>query len=113
MIFKMVSVQLPLHPKIFILGLYPPNLHIDNKAKPLIDMCLLQAKRQIALNWKNTIRPNIGQWLREMSLSLSMERITYTVRGKYGTFKEVWGPFINYIENSDVGDIMSAEVSLD
>ena len=111
MVFKMLSVQLPLHPKIFILGSYPPSPHINNKVKPLIDMCLLQAKRMIALNWKNTTRPSIGQWLREMSSALIMERITYMTKGKSETFNEIWEPFMKYIEQNEVGGILATEAN--
>ena len=43
MIFQIVSVKLPLHPNIFILGLYPSDPNFKNEIKVLTDMCLLQA----------------------------------------------------------------------
>ena len=76
-------------------------------------MCLLQAKRLIALSWKNTNRPSIGQWVREMSSSLIMERITFMIRGKGETFNEIWGPFMRFIEQNEVGDILTNEASVE
>lgn len=51
MISQILSVNVPLHPKVFILGWYPINPHLKNQVQTL-DMCLLQAKRLLALAWK-------------------------------------------------------------
>ena len=72
-------------------------------------MCLLQAKRLISLAWKDVNRPSIGRWLREMSSCLTMERITYMVKDRQDTFTQVWGPFLNFVEQNDVGDILANE----
>lgn len=44
-------------------------------------MCILQAKRIIALNGKKVDGPHIRMWVKEMASNMSMEKITYTVRG--------------------------------
>ena len=80
MIFQIVSVKVSLHPKVFILGLYPINPHLKNQIKTPIDMCLLQAKRLIALAWTSVNRLCVAHWLREM-YCLTMEKITHTVKG--------------------------------
>ena len=54
-------------------------------------------------------RPSIGQWLKEMSSCLIMEKITYVVKGKQDTFREVWGPFLDFIEQSNIGEILGNE----
>lgn len=105
-IFKMLGIHLPLHPKLFILGIYPTTPIIQTKKKALINMCLLQAKRLIALSWKNLNGPHIGQWLRGMSSCLSMEKITYILKGKREAFDSIWEPFIHFLENVDVSDAL-------
>ena len=85
-IHKMLDVKIPLDPKLFILGLYPSTPVITKNKMNLINMCLLQAKRSIALSWKNTQRPHVGQWLREMSNCCSMEKITYILKRKNETY---------------------------
>ena len=60
---------------------------------------------------KNIDRPNIGQWLREMSSALIMERITYMMKGKSETVNDIWEPFLKYIEQNEGGGILATEVS--
>lgn len=64
--------------------------------------CLLHAKRLIALSWKNVNRLHIGQWLKEMSSCMSMENITYILKGKREIFDSIWEPFIQFMENMDM-----------
>jgi len=48
----------------------------------LIDVCILHAKRLIAIYWKKTESPTITLWLREISPCIAMVMITYTLKGK-------------------------------
>ncbi len=75
-------------------------------------MCLLQAKRLIALSWKNVQRPQVGQWLREMTNCCTMEtvdKITYILKGKSETFDRVWGPFTQLLGNVNVLDMLRSD----
>ena len=75
-----------------------------------IDMALLQAKRSIALGWKNVDGPRIGAWLKQMSSSMSMEKLTYIVRKKAEVFETVWRPFISFVQNNTyVGNLLQHE----
>jgi len=47
-----------------------------------IDICILQAKRSIAFYWKKMEKPPILQWTNNISFCLSMEKITYILKGK-------------------------------
>ena len=71
-----------------------------------IDICILQAKRVIALSWKSPDKPSISQWFRELSLCLPLEKITYILKGKQEKFQEVWGCFIEYIKNNNLSRLM-------
>lgn len=111
-IHKMLAVKLPLDPKMFILGLYPPTLVISRNKQILMNMCLLQAKRSIALSWKNIQRPQVGQWLREMSNCYAMEKITYILKRKGETFEKIWGPFTHLLGNVSVSDLLQRDVTV-
>lgn len=87
----MLDIKLPLDPKMFIWGFYPPILVISRHKQIVMNMCLLQAKRSIALSLKNIQRPQEGQWLREMLIA--MEKLTYILKRKGETFDKIWGPF--------------------
>lgn len=92
MIGKIINVSLPFGPRIFLMHLYPK---LKSKECIFISMCILQAKRLIALQWKSLEPPSIKRWLREM------EKITYIIKGKGKTFEDVWNPFRSFIEKED------------
>lgn len=98
MIGKIINVSLPFGPRIFLMHLYPK---LKSKECIFISMCILQAKRLIALQWKSLEPPSIKRWLREMVLNMSMEKITYIIKGKGKTFEDVWNPFRSFIEKED------------
>ena len=54
---EVVSIQIIIETKLFVLGIYP---------KIFVNMCLVQAKRLIALIWKSNRIPNFRQWFKEM-----------------------------------------------
>ena len=110
MIEKILSKKLPLEPKTCILGLYPRTPVLKTVEIKFIDMCMLQAKRTIALGWKNVNGPRIGTWLRQMSSSMSMEKLTYIVRKKADMFENIWSPFIYFLQNdANVGNLLQQE----
>ncbi len=46
-------------------------MSVNASKKKLIDFSLIQAKRVIALVWKNIQRPVLSQWIKEMSDNLA------------------------------------------
>lgn len=113
MIDQILSKKLPLNPKLFILGLYPTIPLLQSKEFRFIDMCILQAKRIIALNWKSVDGPRIGMWVKEMASNMSMEKITYIVRRKQNVFDNTWGPFRYFLRhNTNVGNLLQQEQAL-
>ncbi len=70
--------------------MYEDECSLPTKERKLVNLCLLQARRSIALCWKNTNRPTIGLWLKNISGyicnhgSPSGERDTPSPRGRYG-----------------------------
>ena len=108
MIYQLLSIQLPLSPKFLILGLYPVDSTLQQKYIRFIDSCILQAKRVVALNWKNVDGPKISMWVNEIASNMSMEKITYIVKGKRKMFEDIWGRFLHFLEhNNNVGNTHS------
>lgn len=50
---EILSIRLVMEPKYFLLGLYPIGHNINHSEEIFINMGILQAKRVIALTWKN------------------------------------------------------------
>lgn len=106
-ISQMVSINLPMKPEIFILGIIPENTVDHGSTRKLVDISILQAKRLIALYWKKVEKPSIVQWINNMSFCLAMEKITYILKGKISSFEKIWTPFISFISNSDFGNVLN------
>ncbi len=106
-IFQMISINLPMKPEIFILGIIPENIIHHGSTRELVDTSILQAKRLIALYWKKVERPSVVQWINNMSLCLAMEKITFMLKGKLSSFEKIWTPFISFISNSDFGKVLN------
>ena len=62
----------------------------------MVDLCLLQARRSIALCWKNVDAPTIGFWLKNITACLAYEKLTYVIRKKSAVFYGIWNSFLNY-----------------
>lgn len=101
---NIISKQIILEPKLFLLGLYPEKHNYTKNERTFIDLSLLNAKRCIALYWKNTCRPRGTLWLRQMLSALPLERITYVLKGKQELFENIWNTFIDYAKDLDLTD---------
>lgn len=91
------GTQIPCLAKLCILGLFPTDFVVSSKNKTLISFGLLQARRMIALSWKETEVSSIQSWIREMMLCVTMEKLTYVMRGRAQEFEEVWAPLMNFL----------------
>ena len=99
---KLTENVFPVEAKICLLHIYPENFPVTVKKRKLINFCLLQAKRVIALKWKEIQRPTVGQWITEMSSNLALEKLTYMARGKVEDFNKTWSSFLTFMNNLNV-----------
>lgn len=105
---QITSVVVPLSPKLCILSMYPLDCALNNKEKIMVDLCLLQARRSIAQCWKNVNAPSIGLWLRNLTSSLSLEKLTYVIKKKPEVFYEMWGRFMEFIRNGNIEEALDS-----
>lgn len=99
LISRLTECIIPVEPRLCLLHIYPEDFGANAKKRKLIDFCLLQVKRVIALKWKDVQSPNSTQWLKEMSSHLVLEKLTYILRGKVGEFNDMWSPFLRFMDN--------------
>ena len=100
-------MQIPLVSQLFILALYPDNLKIKKYQRTFVDLSVLMAKRVIALSWKNTRSPSINRWLSELSTTLPLEKIPYTIKHQQPHFHQIWDSFICQVLRTDLSYVMS------
>lgn len=106
-ISQITSCPIPSCPKLCILGIYPDNCSLSTKERKMVDLCLLQAKRSIALCWKNVGCPSFDFWLTNLTSSLALEKLTYMVKKKASEFYNIWRMFLELIKNGDIGGVVS------
>lgn len=113
MIDQILAKKLPLVPKLFLLGIYSTIPQLQSKESRFVDMCILQTKLIISLNWKNVDGPRIGRWIKEMASDMTMEKITYIIRWKQHVFDDIWRPFICFLRHdANVGNVLQQEEAL-
>ena len=75
----------------------------------MVDLCLLQARRSIALSWRNVHCPSLGNWLNNLTTSLALEKLTYVVRKKASQFYLIWEMFLDFIKNGDIEEALEMQ----
>lgn len=88
LVSKMTECIVPASMKMCLLHIYPEGVPVNAQIHKRVDFSLLQAKRVIALKWRDTQRPNCTLWIREMSYNLALEKLTYILSGKIEDWNE-------------------------
>ncbi len=64
------------------------------KMKNYIDLILFKRK--------DSIPPTHSHWMRE---DLKLEKIRHTIRGSFGTFYNIWQPFLTFFEGMEADNM--------
>lgn len=70
----------------------------------MIEMCLLHAKRSTAVFWKESSRPSVAYWVRQMLITFPLERETYIRKVRQDMFEKVRRPFNVFVKCIDLAD---------
>lgn len=70
---NITKTQIPCIAKLCILGIYPDHLSINNNQMTLIDFGLLQARRMVALSWKEIEISSAHSWIKEMAMCVTLD----------------------------------------
>ncbi len=76
------------------------------KQTKLLDFGLLQARRVIALCWKNMDAPSLKIWKKEILNSIGLERLTYIAKGKWKDFDQLWEPYCHDLGGGCLGFVV-------
>ena len=95
-VLAILNIDLPLDPKIYIIGLVPEGL-ADKQVVCILHMLLLVARKMITLSWLQPLPPTINQWHERVLKVYTMEKITAKLQMKYDVFLRNWAPVIGYL----------------
>ena len=84
---------LPISPRMCIL-----DINLSRVNRKMVTLRLLQARRTIAKCWKTIKRPTTKGWLEDIVQVIAMEKIYYTLKGKYALFEEMWTFFLDFVK---------------
>lgn len=59
----------------------------------------LLARRLILLKWKCVQPPSHNRWVKELLLSIRLEKLRFSLKGSLDSFEKTWRPFLNHIES--------------
>ena len=59
----------------------------------------LLARRLILLRWKHVKPPSHGAWLKELILSISLEKLRFSLKGSLVTFEKTWRPILDHLNS--------------
>ena len=96
-ISRMLTTPIQPNPELCILSVYPEECNLSSTERKLVDFSLLHARRAIALQWKNMASPTVTMWLKDLSSSLAMERLTYSIKRKMSEFHKIWDTFLDFL----------------
>lgn len=105
-ISQFTSSQVTTCPMLCVLNLYAENCSLSVKERKMVDLCLLQARRSIALYWKKADCPSLGLWLRNLSSCLALEKLTYITKKKSSEFANIWEMFLNFLRSGNIEDAL-------
>ena len=70
------------------------KLHSNNIQ--LLNICLTQAKRVVAMKWKEQDKPQYNYWIKEMSATFALEKLTFIAKDKVSEFNKIWKSFMDF-----------------
>ena len=92
------EVSLPLCPRMSVLGLTPKDINLSRANRKMDTLSLLQARQTIAKCSESIQRPTTKGWLEDIVQVIAMEKIKYSLKGKYALFEEMWTSFLDFVK---------------
>lgn len=92
---KILKVNLPWNPLIFLLDVFPKHLTHDQSF--LLHLLLMTARKMITVNWMKPDPPTTGHWIKKIRNIYIMEQLTAQLQLKTQTLKRRWGPVATFL----------------
>ncbi len=103
-IFKAFSDILNTHiepdPVFIILGTSDSMPVFKKSQQQLLSYGLITAKKLILTFWKKKEVPTFKLWLNEMTNTLHLEKIRFSLNKRESQFDKIWPPLVHYLTNN-------------
>ena len=88
------------NPILIIFGITYQMGNLDPAKLSLISYSLITAKKLILQFWKGKDTPSLKLWITELTNTLHLEKIRFTINDKLSEFDQVWQPLISFLKEN-------------
>lgn len=99
LIREILDLDIPLSPAYFLL--HVPRIPISRYKKSALPHLLNAARRLLPIYWKQARVPSREDWIKKVNDIREAEHWIATCRGKVERFEAIWGPWKDYMSDSD------------
>lgn len=99
---RIFLITLSLEPLLIILGTSELFRKLTSAQQRFISYSLINAKKLLLMSWKGPAIPTDKMWLRDLSITLHLERIRYLLKDNLSGFYNIWQPFIDFLQSVSV-----------
>ncbi|CAH2272605.1 Hypothetical predicted protein [Pelobates cultripes] len=96
MIATIVTINLPMDPKVTIFLLLP--VHLPKLQKCLISHLLTVANTLIPLYWKKSDVPSVREWVQKTESIRLMNEINLSLTNLYARYIQTWEPWLKFMQ---------------
>ena len=95
---RIFEVQIQPDPMLVIFGVSEALRTLNVAQQRLLSYGLITAKKLILMEWKGKEVPTKRRWLTELTDTLHLEKIRYTIKDKPEQFEKIWRPLVSFLE---------------
>ncbi|CAI5659845.1 unnamed protein product [Oreochromis niloticus] len=85
------------NPIVIIFGISKETQNLQHSQKRFMSYALIIAKKLILQLWKGNETPVLKMWLTELTNTLHLEKIRYTMNDNVKDFELIWHPLLTYL----------------
>ena len=97
---KILNLNLEPDPLIVIFGVSEDTMRLTKHQQCFLSYGLIIARKLLLMHWKKKDTPTTKMWLSDLTSTLHLERIRYTLGDKLSYFDKVWSPLVGYLASA-------------
>ena len=97
---KILNLNLEPDPLIVIFGVSEDTMRLTKHQQCFLSYGLVIARKLLLLHWKKKDTPTTKMWLSDLTSTLHLERIRFTLGDKLSYFDKVWSPLVGYLASA-------------
>lgn len=92
------STAITSEPLVALFGV-PLQPSTSRTMQQVIAFTTLLARRLILFKWKHVQPPSHSRWVKEVLLSVRLEKLRFSLKGSLNAFEKTWRPFLDHVDS--------------